>query len=62
VKKAKDDQTTATKAVKKEKETSARTGGYDEQQISQLKAVSALSIVSQSKTFFYFLGKCSSCN
>jgi len=53
VKKAKDDQTTATKAVKKEKETSARTGGYDEQQISQLKAVSALSIVSQSKTFFF---------
>ncbi len=57
MKKAKDDQTTATKAVKKEKETPARTGGYDEQQISQLKAVSALSIVSQSKTFFLFSRK-----
>ncbi len=42
IRKAKDEQVIPSKAVRKEKEAAARTGGYDEQQVSQLKAVNLL--------------------
>ncbi|CAF1215447.1 unnamed protein product [Rotaria sp. Silwood1] len=48
-KKVKDAQTTPSKAAKKDKETAIGTGGYDEQQISELQAENARR-VTQSKT------------
>ncbi len=55
MKKTKADQTTTIKAVKKEKETSARTGGYDEQQVSELKAVRLVLSLLNRKTIFFIL-------
>ncbi len=37
------DQATPSKGPRKERETPARAGGYDEQQVSELRAVSTLS-------------------
>ncbi|CAF4805595.1 unnamed protein product [Rotaria sp. Silwood1] len=48
-KKVKDAQTTPSKAAKKDKETAIGTGGYDEQQISELQAENARR-VTESKT------------
>ena len=41
-KKAKDTQAAPSKASKKDKETSGRTGGYDEQKVSEIREVNHL--------------------
>ncbi|UJR30417.1 hypothetical protein I4U23_017952 [Adineta vaga] len=48
-KKTKDGQAAPTKAAKKDKETSTRTGGYDEQKVSEIRAENARR-VTESKT------------
>ena len=61
-KKAKDTQAAPSKPAKKDKETAARAGGYDEQQVSDLRAVNDLwTIKAYHRSGFLLVGKCSSC-
>jgi pyruvate dehydrogenase E2 component (dihydrolipoamide acetyltransferase) len=52
--KAKVDQITTTKSVKKEKETPVRTGGYDEQQVSAFKTENARRIAESKSTIPHY--------
>ncbi len=55
VKKAKDAQVPPSEGARKERETAARTGGYDEQQVSQLKSVNILYYFSKLIFIFFIL-------
>ena len=60
VKKAKDQQASSSRGARREQETAARTGGYDDEQVSDIRAVNHL--VHNESFRISSLEKCTSCN